>query len=240
MSPRATVPAGTVPRRTPRAIVARAAEVWRKEGPKSLALRLLGETFYRRLLVLERPFAGMVSAIPPRIPVVVERAGAEHLDEYLELRPDQDRRLLERRFELGEYLFFVRHEGRVAGATWITGERAYIEYLDREVQLNPMAGYLYDLYVRPEYRGKGLDRALYTYLFGYFTAEQCSTLMATANVENRTQLLFERIGFRRSALLGYYRLGPFKRHFTRLEPDQTLFPRGRQSKAAGGIRAKAV
>lgn len=223
MSPRAQVPAGAARPRTPRAVAARAVEVWRKEGPRSFALRLLGETFYRRLLVLERPFAGMVSAVPPRLPIVLERASPENLDEYLELRPDQDRRLLERRFEFAEYLFFVRHEGRVAGATWITINRAYIEYLDREVQLNHLVAYLYDLYVRPEYRGKGFDRALYTYLFGYFTPEQCSTLMATANLENRTQLLFERIGFRRSALLGYYRLGPFKRHFTRLEPDQTLF-----------------
>lgn len=222
MSPRARVPAGVERKRTPRAVVARALEVWRKEGARSFAFRLLGETFYRRLLVLERPFAGMVSDVPPKVPVVVEEAFAAGLDEYVELRPDQDRRRLERRFELGEYLFVVRHDGRVAGATWVTTDRAYIEYVDQEVRLTPRVGYLYDLYVRPEYRGKGLDRALYSYLFRYFTAEQCATLMATANLENRTELLFRRIGFERAALIGYYRLGPFKRHFARPEPGQTV------------------
>jgi hypothetical protein len=71
--------AGTVARR--------ASEVLRTEGPRTLWFRVLGETVYRRLIVMERPFDKDV----PRVQAAgVELAilRPEQLEEYRELRPD--------------------------------------------------------------------------------------------------------------------------------------------------------
>jgi cytochrome P450/ribosomal protein S18 acetylase RimI-like enzyme len=215
------VPVEEANSRSGRRLLRRALDVWRFEGPASVARRALGETVHRRLLVVEQPFAEFVAHARPQITVEIERMGPDGVGEYSSLRPDTRSAAIERRLASDEHCFLARRQGRLVGACWVATGKVFIEYLGREVNLARGALYVYDLYVIPELRGKGVDRALYVAMSDFFAGGPWTAIVATTNVENRSERLFERLGMRRSGLLGYYRLGPFRRHFTRLEPGQT-------------------
>jgi GNAT superfamily N-acetyltransferase len=138
----------------------RALDVWRIEGLRSVAWRMLAATVYRRLVVLERPFPGFDAHAGRAASVTIERVGDEALGDYLRLRPDERRAAVERRFASGEHCFLAYDRGRVVGAAWVTARRTFVDYLDWEVKLAPGALCVHDLYVVPDWRGRGLGRAL--------------------------------------------------------------------------------
>src|SRR3954466_2294278 len=68
----------------------RAAEVLRQEGLRSLWFKLLGETVYRRAVLMERLFAQPVTVLPSRVPVMIGPLEETEVQDYLDLRPDAD------------------------------------------------------------------------------------------------------------------------------------------------------
>jgi ribosomal protein S18 acetylase RimI-like enzyme len=219
----AAVPVRRRRRWTIGAAVRRATEVFRNEGVRSLWFRVVGEAFYRRLLLLERPFADPMAVVEPRLPVIFEGLGPGDAADYCGLRPDADPAEIERRLRGGNELCVVgRLDGRVVEACWIAIDRVRVEYLDRELRLADGVAYIHELFIAPELRGKGLDRALYTHMLRVFRDVDVQTLMATSQLETRTYRLFERIGFRRSAVVGYVGIGPLRWYFVHREPGSSL------------------
>jgi ribosomal protein S18 acetylase RimI-like enzyme len=57
-------------------------------------------------------------------------------------------------------LVLARRDGQTLGWAWLGYERVYLPPLGREIRLAPGVGYLYDAYVRPGERGRGIGRGL--------------------------------------------------------------------------------
>ena len=158
------------PRRwAPRAVLRRSHEVLAREGMRSLALRVVGELVYRRMILMRRPFDFSMRDIEPTVPATFRPLGPEDMAAYLALRPDADERELRRRFECRHVCYGAFVDGRLVQACWIATERAYIDYLKAEIRMPSGVGFLYDLFTVPENRGLNLHRAMWPHVFRYFS-----------------------------------------------------------------------
>ena len=100
-------------RRSARGIVARAGDVLRREGFRALWFKILGETVYRRLVLVERPLALPVPDVAARVPVDVAFLQPTELAEYRAFRPETSEAELESRLRAGQICFVARHRGRM-------------------------------------------------------------------------------------------------------------------------------
>jgi hypothetical protein len=125
------------------------------EGVRSTFLRgLQALGVYRQLDVVVGPTpTGDYQATVPVSGEILDESG---IDEYLKLRPDQDRALIEARFAAGDLCFVGRVRGALASASWTARGRAWIDYLECEILLGGGLAYAYDSYVEPKFRGKGV------------------------------------------------------------------------------------
>src|SRR2546423_935629 len=94
----------------------RAREVLRQEGVRSLWFKLLGETVYRRLLLLERPLQEPIPEVKARISVEVSLLQKIQIAEYLEFRAEAKESEVRSQLETGDWCFVARHQGQIVCA----------------------------------------------------------------------------------------------------------------------------
>jgi hypothetical protein len=188
---------------TPRTIVARAAEVSRAEGLGSLALRVVGELGYRRMILMERPFDLAMPDLPVPTDIAFREATAADSAELGTLLPQANADEVRRRLAAGHVCWIGVLGDRIVQCCWIGIGRAHIDYLDADLVLPPRVGYLYDLYTEPGLRGLNLHRAMYPHVFRSFESWDPLAVCAAFHPENRIHLIFERLGFRPVAVIGY-------------------------------------
>ena len=208
-------------RRALRRALRRAAQVLREEGAWSLCYRVLGETVYRRVVVFERRLDGPVVEVMPRLPVVLGLLQETEVDEYAALRPDSDPADVRRRLcrnGNGQQCFTARHGGRLVHVCWVATGRAWIDYLDREVLLAPDEAYTYEAFTAPGFRGQNISPARSSYLQRTLRVAGYRRLLAVIMPENRPAFRpLEKAGYQRAGTLGYFQIGPCRRHFGRLD-----------------------
>jgi GNAT superfamily N-acetyltransferase len=211
-----TIPPPVAARRwTPSTVWQRALEVLRTEGIRSLWFRVLGETGYRRMIVMQRPYDLSLRDVEAGIPVTYGILEPHEIDEYLQLRPDADSDDIRLRLERRQVCLVARHEGHLIQACWVAFERVWIDYLRCWLYLEPGAVYPYDLYAVPEIRGKNVHRAHFPHMFRYFQNAGIRVIVGAFHPENRMHRIFARVGFEPVATIGVVRLGPWRRPFCR-------------------------
>ena len=196
----------------------------------TLRMRVL-TTFLRRVVILVRELDDERNDFPLRSDlalVVVEYAQAA---EYLALRPDQDRALLEARFARGDRCFAVRAGDRLVHATWASTGSGPLPYLDADVRLAPHDVCFYDSYTAPGWRGHDVSRS---------RDELCRRSFRAAGMRRTVALIArENVGGLRTTVplryraigeYGLLRVGPLRRRWTTpygAEPLPSLVPRPR-------------
>lgn len=199
-------------------ILQRASEVLRKEGFKSLWFKILGETVYRRMVLMDRLLNEPIPDIMARLPVVISLLKDTELDEYLSLRPDADPSDIRRRLSAGQRCFVARHEGRIINASWATTRRAWIDYLGREIQLAPDEIYAYESFTAPNFRGQNIAPARLTQMLRYFRDAGYRRLLAAIMPENKHAFRPNaKLGYRSIGMMGYLKVGPWRYEFCRVK-----------------------
>ena len=131
----------------------RAASILRKSGPGALATHAIQAAgLHRKLIVI-----GGWNALMPesaQIDIQCEQLDRAGINEYLALRRDQPRDLIENRFERGEACLIARHQGRMVGTNWCATRSTWIDYFSTELHLAHDTVYAYDSFVDPQCRGK--------------------------------------------------------------------------------------
>lgn len=142
--------------RPPTAILRRAWTILRTEGWIALWFRVLGETVYRRVLLVELD-------LPPRPdpPKGIEARWlrAEEASAYAAFHPALSAAEVRRRLAAGERCLVLESEGRMVHGRWCATARAWIEYLQVFLPLPPGAAYVYQSFTPPAERGHGYATA---------------------------------------------------------------------------------
>lgn len=204
----------------------RALEVLRVEGVRSFWFKVLGQTVYRRLVVMERPLDEAIVPVTARAPVVVGLLMDADVDEYTTFRPDTDPAEIRRRLVAGHRCFVVRHEGRIVHAGWAAMREAWIDYLGCEFPLEPGDVYQFDSYTAPAFRGLDLAAARVAWMARFFRDAGSRRLLAVVWPENRAAFRpLEKAGYRAVGTIGYIGLARWRRHFYRRKrPPRLLRP----------------
>jgi hypothetical protein len=195
---------------TVRRALARAFDVTRSEGLRALWFKALGETFYRRLLLLEAPTESRSE--PPPQSLEFAFLAPNELGDYAfgEHGPETAAERLRR----GDRCFGVRRDRELVAVRWIAFEEAFVDYLGCRMRLAPGVAYLYDAYTAPAARGAGIFSFTWFTLAGRLSAEGFHTILGTVLPENRAaRRAMAKLPYRVVGKVGYVRLGPWKRCF---------------------------
>ena len=90
-----------------RRAIQRAIEVLRDEGVRGLWFRILGETVYRRVVLMERLLEEPIAEMTACLPVVIDLLKDTEADEYTGFRPGVDLSEIRRRLAAGQWAFSV-------------------------------------------------------------------------------------------------------------------------------------
>lgn len=194
----------------------------RQDGLRSLWFKVLGEICYRRLAIIEKMFDGEAPSGPP-VEWELSKLSISELPAHRAYHPDAYLDDLRRRIEQGDCCFVIRRDGRIIHSCWIVKGTAWIDYLDCKVLIAPDLGYAYEAFTAPEFRGRGVAAARARLMEPDLAAEGFRGIVAALHTDNPEALRFNlNAGYRVIGTIGFFRLGPWKRHFLRL--DQTLRP----------------
>jgi SAM-dependent methyltransferase len=197
-----------------RSALARAVTIARDEGLRSLWFKILGETGYRRLLVMELRLDEPLADVPLRVPAVIEPLRGSDVGDYVAFRPDTDPAEVRRRVAAGHLCFVARCQGRIVHACWAATGLAWVDYLAREVPLAPDEVYHYDSFTAPDLRGRNLSSARVTVAARHFRAAGYRRLVAVVVPESsRARRPLEKAGYRVVGRVGYIRLARWRWDF---------------------------
>ena len=196
----------------------RAIEVLRQEGLRSLWFKILGDTVYRRLLLLERPLQDPIPEVTARVPVEISLLQKTQIAEYLEFRAEANESEVQSQLDAGHWCFVARYQGRIVSARWATAGRVWIDYLSSEFRLAADEVYIYDAFTRPDFRGQAISPVTSAEMLRYFRIAGYRHTVATISPENQANLrAVAKTGYRPYGLIGYIKIGPWKRHFHRVK-----------------------
>ncbi len=197
-------------------LLRRATEVLRTEGLRSFFFKVLGETVYRRVVVVERDLSQPPPVVQARLPVSIVRLCDSEIEEYVAFRPETDAAEVRRRLQAGQVCWLVRYEGRIVHSCWVTTGRAWIEYLGWDVALPPDTAYSYESFTAPELRGQNLAVARSVVMQQALRQAGYRRAVAVIMPENRAGFYpAEKAGYRRVGVMGYLRIGPWRWTFGR-------------------------
>jgi len=206
-------------RRTLPEILRRAAEVWRKEGLKSLWFKILGETVYRRLVLFERPLDEPITPLTTRLPIIIRLLQDTDIAAFTRFRPEVDPEEVRRRLASGQMCFAAWHEGRIVHAAWVATGQVWIGYLARTMTLAPDEAYSYESFTAPDYRGQNVSTMRLLHVLQVLRQAGYRRIISAIMPENKPAFRpIEKAGFHPIGVIGYVRLGPWRWDFCRLRP----------------------
>jgi GNAT superfamily N-acetyltransferase len=194
----------------------RAIEILKEEGIRSFWFQLLGKIGYRRLLLRERLLEEPIPEVKPNLPVTIELLKKTELDEYLKFRIRVDPSLIMDWLNAGHCCFVARYKGQIISACWAATHRAWIYFLAREIRLAPDEVYIYDAFTKSDFRGQSIFPAILAEMVRYFRAAGYRQMTIGVVPENKPSLwAMRKVGFRHFGIVGYIKIGPWRRDFYR-------------------------
>lgn len=205
-------------------LISRVVQVLRKEGLVSLWFKVLGESIYRRLVILEHGLPPEVHKM--KLPGHVEMRLLEpgEVAAYLDARPEAIEEDIRGRLADGQLCFAAWREGRLVGAVWGATGRAYIEYVDCEIELESDQVYVYNAFTRPDCRGQHIARERGLFVAQYLQKAGYRRLFGAVMPENKAALRAPNdVGARHVGWLRRYQLGPWRRFSLHFKPGARVF-----------------
>jgi GNAT superfamily N-acetyltransferase len=180
-----------------------------KRGGVWRALAAIGVrcvVLYERRLDLPRPRKRS------DLPVQFGRLSEDEVGAYINFRPDASADQARERFRAGDACCVARSDGEIVAARWFSTRRADIPFLQHSFQLDEGAGYLYNAYTAPSWRGRGVAGALTAFMLDELEREGAVRALSAARPQNVAGTAFNRSLGRPVALLATVRIRRWRSH----------------------------
>jgi len=146
--------------------------------------------------ILYRDLQAPISEILPRIDIEIKKVEG---DEVIEFKDSVDRaRYLkfENRLTKGREGFVALVGGRIVCYVWISFQDEYEPFLGMNIELNQENGYIYDTYVIPEFRRKGINSAVCNRALEYIKNRGYKGTLTAVGGKNIPSIrTFKKLGF---------------------------------------------
>jgi GNAT superfamily N-acetyltransferase len=158
-----------------------------------------------------------IPEVTARVPVVISLLRKSEIAEYVEFRAETDVAEVQAQLDAGHWCFVARSQGRMVTTSWAATNRAWLDYLSRQLRLAPDEVYAYDSFTAPAFRGQNLGPALTAEKLRYFRAAGYRRMVTDILPENRASLRADaKTGYRPYGLIGYVKIGPWRQDFCRV------------------------
>lgn len=192
---------------------ARAREILRHQGVKSLWFRALAKAGYRRVILFERLLNEPIPEIAGAIPITTSLLKTDEIAEYLVLRPGQTAQEILERLKRGHKCFVLRSSNVIAHACWAGIGTARMEYLDCEIRLADTTAYLYGSFTAGQFRKLNLATVAYLEMARHFRELGFRRLAAVVVPHNRAALgPVRKAGYRRLGVIRSVKIGSWRSH----------------------------
>ncbi len=199
--------------------IRRIREILRDEGLQSLWVKFLGETMYRRMVIIERRLDEPVVDIVPRVPIEVSLLKEGEIDEYRRFRPRDSVPDIHGWLAGGRLCFVARHEGRMVHSCWISRGPTWIDYLDFELPLARDEVCACASFTDPQFRGMDIAPARLTHTLRHLQAAGYRRLVSVVVWGNQASLRYSlHGGYREIGTVSRVTLGPWRRISIRTVP----------------------
>ena len=204
---------------TVKSALLRVVEVLQEEGLKSLWFKVLSETFYRRVVLIERILDEPIHLMTSRIPVTINLMERSNVDEYCEFHLDATISDIQERLDSGHWCFIARYQGCIVHTCWAASRVVWFDYLYREIQLAPDEVFVYNSFTDPSFRGLNISGVRILEMVRFFQRAGYRRLIAVVTPENKSAFRpGQKSGYRPIGTLGFIRIGPIKRDFFSEKP----------------------
>jgi GNAT superfamily N-acetyltransferase len=195
--------------------VRRASELLRRAVVRHFSAVLRGLYVHRQSVIMCRPADLPVPTVNAGLPVRIELLREDQVDEYSSFYPWTAPDDARQRLRQGQLCFVARHEGKLVAADWASTESTYSRDLHCIFSLQPGDVYTYEIYTLPEFRRQRIATVIKVEILRHFRAAGCRRFLNLISPDNGASLhTNEKLGYRRVGLIGYWGLGPFRRHVT--------------------------
>ncbi len=193
-------------------MIRRAQAVLREDGLLALFFRMLGETVYRRVLLIESDLRSAAYRADERCRWLRPEEAAE-IAGFHPAIPEAEVR---RRLAQGQRCWVLERDGRMAHALWVTGGSAWIEYLEMELPLEQGEAYVFNSYTPREQRGRGFASAALSAVRQALQQEGYTRVAGCIQPDRSVAYPpVYRAGFRPYGYLGWCGIGGWRRTFRR-------------------------
>lgn len=149
--------------------VRQVSEVWRWEGPSHVVLRAAGkilrpvvssDVFYLFEEDLRRPTPEYICKIPVDLRIYSGEENIELVTEKLRLAGRPAPQEIESRLRDGNVVVVAYAEGRLAGFDWMSFHNLWVEEFSLTLRVQAGEAVVFDTFVLPEWRGRGIQSCL--------------------------------------------------------------------------------
>ena len=177
------------------------------------------------MIVFGRDLSEPISRAEDTSNVSFSLLSASDIDQHVGLRPSVSETEIRRRLARGHTCFVARRNGTIAHVCWAATGNAELDYLGCELELRATEVYLYGSYTAPDYRNMNMASVRSSYSADYFRARGYSRLIAVVQPRNKAAVrAVEKVGYLPLGVVGFVRLGPWRRFFHFLDGGRSVLP----------------
>ena len=146
--------------------------------------------------ILYKDLNGPIFDMPPRIKIIRKKIDDEIVRKLKDVVDRDEYFKFKDRLTRGKKAFAAIVDSRIIGYAWLSLQDEFEPFLGINIKVNKENGYIYDVYVNPDFRKKGVSTAVCNYMLQYLKMLGYKGVLVAVNTRNIPSMrTFKKMGF---------------------------------------------